>query len=142
IEMVNKVVTMALRKKNVEFIPDEGNRMILDTSEKIEHPYITYSIISRVPKDEIKPREREHLLRENTHRDEEGRQGRIYGQKFKCIVQFNIIASEYSEADEVMNTFEDLILSYTHYFKKNGVAELLFEKHFTDENFDIYRQSV
>ena len=142
IKMVAKIVGIALKNRNVEFVPDEGKRIIVDPNEEITHPYITYKVISRTPKDELKPREREHLLSENVHKDGEGRQGRVYGQKFKCYVQFNIIASEYSEADEVMNIFEDLILSYAHYFKRNGVAEILFEKHFTDENFDVYRQSV
>lgn len=142
IKMVAKIVGVALRDQKVEFIPDEGKRLVVDPGEKLENPYITYKVISRTPKGEIKPRERESLIKENTHRDDEGRQGRVYGQKFKCYVQFNIIASEYNEADEVMSIFEDLILSYTHYFKRNGVAEILFEKHFTDENFDIYRQSV
>lgn len=142
IKMVGKIVSMALRKQKVEFVPDEGKRVVFDPSEKVDHPYITYRVISRTPKGELKPREREHLVSEDVARDGEGRQGRVYGQKFKCYVQFDIIASEYSEADEVMNTFEDLILAYAHYFKKNGVAELLFEKHLTDKDFDIYRQSV
>ncbi len=142
IQMVSKVTSMALKDKEVEFVPDEGKRIIIDPSEKIDHPYITYKIIDRRPKAELKPRERESLIQEDVYKDKEGRQGRIYGQKFKCIIQFNIIASEYSEADVVMNTFEELILAYTHYFKKNGVAELLFEKHFTDENFDIFRQNI
>ncbi|MED1125329.1 hypothetical protein [Bacillus atrophaeus] len=142
IKMVGKIVSVALKDREVEFVPDEGNRIIVDPATTVEHPYITYKIIERTPKGEKKPRERESLIGENVHRDDERRQGRVYGQKFKCYIQFDVIASEYSEADEVMNTFEDLILSYAHYFKKNGVAELLFEKHFTDENFDVYRQNV
>ena len=142
IQMVSKIVSIALKHKNVEFVPDEGKRIIVDPNQEIAHPYITYKVISRTPKQERKPRERESLINEKTYKDGEGRQGRVYGQKFKCLIQFNIIASEYSEADEVMNIFEDLILSYAHYFKKNGVAEILFEKHFTDEIFDVYRQSV
>lgn len=142
IDMVAEIVSKALKDKNVQFIPDEGRRLIVDPGEKLEHPYITYKVISRTPKDEKKPRERESVIIENADNKQEARQGRVYGQKFKCYVQFNIIASEYREADEVMNTFEDLMFSYAHYFKKNGVAEILFEKHFTDENFDVYRQSV
>ena len=41
-----------------------------------------------------------------------------------------------------MNDFEDLIFNYTPYFKKNGVAEILFEKHFTDKNLDLFRQTL
>lgn len=142
IKMVSKVVALALKDKGVEFVPDEGKRLVIDPQVPLEHPYITYKVVDRSPKGELKPRERETLIVENTDNETDARKGRVYGQKFKCIVQFNIIASEYSEADEVMNTFEDLMMSYAHYFKKNGVAELLFEKHFTDENFDIFRQTV
>ena len=41
-----------------------------------------------------------------------------------------------------MNDFESLIFNYTAFFKKNGVAEILFEKHFTDRNLDPFRQNL
>lgn len=142
IRMVGKIVSIALKDKNVEFIFDEGKRLTADPETKLDYPYITYKVIERVPKGEIKPRERESIILEETDAKGDARQGRVYGQKFQCLVQFNIIASEYKLANEVMSTFEDLILSYTHYFKKNGVAELFFKKHLTDEDYDIYRQNV
>ena len=79
----------------------------------------------------------EHAFSQN-----DARQGRIYGQKFKCEVQFNVIASEYKLAERVMNNFEDLIFSYTHSFKKNGVAELYFKNQLTDKDYDMYRQNL
>lgn len=142
ITMVSKVVTLAMKEDKVEFVPDEGKRLVIDPTQPIDHPYILYKVISRVPKMERKARERESFISEDTYLPGEGRKGRIYGQKFKAYIQFDIIASEYSAADRVMNNFEDLILSYSHFFKKNGVAELLFEKHYTDENLDIYRESI
>lgn len=142
IKMVSKVVSMAMRDLKVEFMPDEGKRIVVDPEKTLDHPVITYRVISRTPKKELKAREREGLVLEETHRKSEGRKGTVYGQKFKAYIQFDIVASEYSVADEVMDNFEDLILNYTHFFKKNGVAELLFEKHYTDENLDMYRQSV
>lgn len=139
IGMVAKIVSVALKDENVEFVPDEGKKLIFDPTKPIDHPYITFKVISRRPKDERKPRYRQAI-------DETGedapKNGHVYGQRFECIVQFNIIASEYTQADKVMNTFEELMFQYTHYFKKNGVAELLFEKHFTDENYDTFREKV
>ena len=57
-------------------------------------------------------------------------------------MQFHIIASDYRQANKVMNDFESLIFNYTAFFKKNGVAEILFEKHFTDRNLDPFRQNL
>lgn len=142
IEMVSKIVALSMKNEKVEFVPDEGRRIIVDSTEKVENPLILYSIVSRNPKGELKPRERENLVLEEAYDEKEGRRGRIYGQKFKCVVQFNIVASEYSTANKVMNNFEELILSYAHYFKKNGVAEIIFKDHFTDKNFDVFRQTV
>ena len=39
-----------------------------------------------------------------------------------------------------MTTLEDTIFTYTGYFKSKGVAELIFKRHFTDKNYDRYRQ--
>lgn len=142
IKMVGKVISTGTDEEKIEFVFDEGKRLTNDPSEKIEHPFITYKIISRQPMLELKPRERESTINESVDKSKDGRQGRIYGQKFKCLVQFNIIASEYTAADRVMNIFEDLIFSYTHFFKKNGVSEILFENHLTDKDYDIYRQDL
>lgn len=142
IQMIGKVVSRSMREDNVEFVFDEGKRLPSDPNKEIDHPYITYKIISRKPDKELKPRERESTISELTESEKDKRQGSIYGQKFKSYIQFNIIASEYTQADRVMNVFEDLIFSYTHYFKMNGVAEILFEEHLTDNDYDIYRQSL
>ena len=140
-EMIGKLVSKTMKKKKVEFSPDEGARPIFDSSKPIDHPYIFYEVLIREPKTERKPRSREDIV-EVTMDDGSKRHGRIWGQKFKCIVQFNILASDYRTANEVMNNFESLIFNYTAYFKKNGVAEILFEKHFTDKNLDPFRQSL
>ena len=39
-----------------------------------------------------------------------------------------------------MNTLEDTIFTYSGYFKSKGVAEIVFKRHFTDRNYDRYRQ--
>lgn len=142
IEMVGRIVSQVLREECVEFELDEGKRLATDPNFELNNPYITYNIIERKASMELKPRERESFIQEKTFSQTDARQGRVYGQKFKAKVQFNIFASEYKVANRVMNIFEDLIFNYKHYFKKNGVAELLFEKHLTDVNYDIYRQHL
>ena len=55
-DMIAKVVSKAMKKDKVEFCPDEGARIKIDMAEKLDHPYIYFDLISRVPKDELKPR--------------------------------------------------------------------------------------
>lgn len=132
----------ALKEERVEFYPDDSLRPEVDLSKKIDHPYIFYTLISRVPRDmNIKPRYREEIWDRNTN-GTVAQQGAIYGQIFDCDVQFNIVATDYSQADRVMYAFEDAMLTYTGSFKKNGVSEIVFLRQFTDSNLDIYRQEM
>lgn len=140
-EMIGMLVAKTMKKTKAEFVPDEGARIEVDMAVPIDHPRIYYEVISRKPKSELKPRPREEI-HEMTADDGSRRQGRVWGQKFECHVQFHIAASDYKQANKVMNDFESLIFNYTAFFKKNGVAEILFEKHFTDRNLDPFRQSL
>lgn len=140
-EMIGTLVAKTMKKTKAEFVPDEGARIEVDMAVPIDHPRIYYEVISRKPKSELKPRPREEI-HELTADDGSRRQGRVWGQKFECHVQFHIAASDYKQANKVMNDFESLIFNYTAFFKKNGVAEILFEKHFTDRNLDPFRQSL
>lgn len=141
IKMVSKVMKNTM--KEVSFEMDEGSRPIIDQAVTINEPRIYYQLLSRklVPED-TKPRLRESGIKEQTE-DNSFRYVSIYGQKFNCIVQFDIMCPKTSvnqTADEVMNNFEEMLINYTHYFKKNGVSELLFDMQTTDHNLDAYRQ--
>jgi len=140
IEMVAKIVSKAAKERNVIFEPDEGARPQVDQHLSLNEPHIYYEVLSRVPCMELKPRERQEIL----DTDDKGvsRKGRVWGQRFECHVQFNILAGDYKTADKVMELFEDLIFNFTSYFKKNGVAEILFEGQATDHNLDAYRQAL
>lgn len=140
IGMVAKIVAKATKERNVIFEPDEGARPIVDQDLSLNEPHIFYEVLSRVPCMELKPRERQEVL--DTDDKGKSRKGRVWGQRFECHVQFNIVAGDYEIADKVMEVFEDLMFNYTSYFKKNGVAEILFEGQHTDHNMDIYRQSL
>ena len=72
----------------------------------------------------------------------EERRGTIYGQKYTCEVQFNIFASEYKIANEVMKMFEDMLFTFTGYMKEKGISNILFKQQFTDTDFNIYRKSM
>ena len=140
IKMLSEIITKATRERNVIFEPDEGVRIKIDQVVPINNPHIYYSVISRKPCMELKPRERQEI----NEVDPLGkiRRGRIWGQRFECLVQFDIVAGDYESADKVMEVFEDVIFNYTSYFKKYGVAEILFDEQLTDNNLDIYRQSM
>jgi hypothetical protein len=138
IKMINKLVSLTM--PNVVFIPDEGKVIETEAMKKIENPIITYKLISRVPKGELKSRVRDTI--EETTKDGEKRLGEVCGQKYECLIQFNIFASVYDEAEEVMEHFEELMMSYTGFFKKNGIAEIFFKKQFTDDNYINLRETL
>lgn len=139
ISMVTKISSKALKKYNAKFVPDEG-AVLNDPIDKLEQPTILYSIISRKPKHELKPRHSEDIIETIDNVSGRIRYGHTWSQRQDCIIQFDIVASDYETANKVMSIFEDTIFAYTGYFKDNGVAEMYFLKHFTDENLDRYRQ--
>ena len=139
IKMVDKLCSLTL--KNAKFVPDEKTLQELDIMKNIDKPVITYKVIERIPKKEIKPRLRE-TIKEKDEQSGLDKLGEIWGQKFECIIQFDIIASEYKEANEVMNDFEDLIFTYAGFFKRNGISEIYFKKHLTDSHLDNLRENL
>ena len=140
IRMIDKIVTLTMKDLNVEFIPDEGKIIYLSSDQKLDHPIITYKLKERKAKGELKPRFRENFIEDK--KDLNSRIGEIYGQKFKCKLQFNIFASEYRLAEKVMEKFEEMMIIYAGYFKKNGVGEIIFDKQYTDDNFELMRQTL
>lgn len=138
IQMIDKLITLTMPK--VKFLPDEGKILDLDMMSNFDEPVITYKVINRKPKAELKPRVRETIVEKVDNG--EARVGEVYGQKFECLIQFNIFASVYSEAEEVMEKFEELITTYTGFFKKNGVAELFFKEHATDDFYQKLRETL
>lgn len=140
IEMIDKIVTLTMKDLNVKFIPDEGKIVYLANDLKLEFPIIAYKVKERKTKKEIKPRLRENFVEDKN--DPTSRVGEIYGQKFICHLQFNIFASEYKMAEEIMSRFEEMMIIYAGYFKQNGVAELFFDNQYTDDSFKSIRQTL
>lgn len=141
VKMIEKLVKLTMNDLKVEFVPDEDKIPVKTPEVNIDHPYITYKVIERAPKNEFKPRVREHI-EEKSHDKNEARFGQVYGQKFASIIQFDIFASVYATAEEVMERFEELLFIYAGYLKKNGISEIYFKQQHTDSSYDIYRQQV
>ena len=72
---------------------------------------------------------------------EDGRPGVIYNERFTCVVQFNIIAPEYRIAWEVMERFEDIMISYAETIRGNGIIEYFFLKQYRDDYYDSFRNT-
>lgn len=141
IKMINKLVKITMKDLNVEFVPDEDKIPVTTPDIQLEVPYITYKIIERTPKGELKPRVRQQI-QEKSHDEQEARVGQVFGQKFASIIQFDIFSSVYATAEQVMERFEELLFVYAGFFKRKGISEIYFKKQFTDSSYDIYRQRI
>lgn len=141
IKMVDKMISKTMKDLKVSFIPDDQNKRIRDQGEKINEPYITHKVTNREPDGELKPRIREQIT-ENGHDKSDNRQGEVRGQRFICDVQFNIFATEYKTAQEIMQRFEENMFKYSYYFMQNGVQQLLFKRQFEDKNYSVFRENI
>lgn len=138
--MINKLVSLTMRERlNVEFCPDDKKEKIISKAEKLDHNVITYKVVTRRSKDEIKPRIRQEVAEKTLDKEDE-RLGFISGHAFKSVIQFNIFSKSYSEADNIMEEFELLMETYSGFFKRNGIKEIYFEEQLTDQHYDIYRE--
>lgn len=140
LRMLENVIKLTMSHLKVEFIPEEGKVIYLANDQPLDHPLITYKVLDRkASRKEIKPRHREAFVENDYHSD---RIVEIYGQRFGCHLQFNVFASTYVIAETIMEEFEKMMLTYAGYFKKNGVGEIVFDRQFTDDNFETVRQTL
>lgn len=140
LDMLSSIVGYVMKEDHVEFLTDEQESIIKDPALPLNHPIISYRIISRVPANEYKPIVREQI--NECDEFNEQREGQIFGQTFNCIVQFNIFAAENRLANKVMEKFEELILAYTGYLKEQGVRELYFKEQITDAEYNNFRETL
>ena len=140
LDMVALIVDHAMEDYDVEFLTDEQQAKLKDPEIPINKAYISYRVRSRVPKNEYKPIVREEIV--ECDELNEQRKGQIYGQFFDCIVQFNIFAAENKLANQVMEKFEELMIAYAGYFKKQGVRELYFKEQITDSEYNNFRETL
>jgi len=141
IKMIDKLVKITMKDLDVQFVPDEDKIPIITPDINLNTPYITYKVIERTPKGELKPRVRQQI-EEKSHDKDEARVGQVFGQKFSSIIQFDIFSSVYATAEQVMERFEELLFVYAGYFKRKGVSEIYFKKQYTDSSYNIYRQQI
>lgn len=140
LDMVATIVDYALQDIGVEFMTEDDENKLTDPELVLDHPVITYRVISRRPFNEYKPIVREEVIEHDEHNEQ--RAGIKKGMAFKCIVQFNIFASENKVANKVMETFEELMLSYAGYFMEQGVRQVYFQEQVKDTDYNNFRDSL
>lgn len=139
-DMLALIVDYSMKDLKVEFLTNEQENILTDPEITFNDPKISYKVISRRPKNEYKPIAREEIVECDEHNEQ--RFGMVYGQFFDCIVQFNVFASENRTANKVMETFEELMLSYAGYFKEQGVVDLYFKEQVTDSEYNNFRETL
>lgn len=140
IDMLALIVDYSMKDDKVKFITEDQEHVLTDPEIPFDHPYITFKVISRKPTLEYKPIAREEIVECDEHNEQ--RFGTVFGQKFDCIIQFNVFASENRVANKVMETFEELIISYAGYFKEQGVRDLYFKEQITDTDYNNFRETL
>ena len=140
LDMLALIVDYALKDHKVEFITEDQEHVLTDPEIAFNHPYISYRLISRRPTKEYKPIAREDIVECDELNAQ--RYGTVFGQKFDCIVQFNVFASENRVANKVMESFEELMISYAGYFKEQGVRDLYFKEQVTDTDYNNFRETL
>lgn len=138
IDMVALIVESTMDDLHVTFMTDERAYLFKeDQIEPINHPILTFKVLSREHTEgtAYKPR----LMEEIT--GEDGRPGVIYNERFTNMVQFNIIAPEYRIAWNVMERFEDLMISYAETIRGNGIIEYFMYKQYKDDFYDSFRNT-
>lgn len=140
LDMLALIVDYAMKEHNVKFLTQDDENKLTDPEISFNHPHISYRLISRKPTKEYKPIAREEIVECDEHNEQ--RYGTVFGQKFDCIVQFNVFASENRVANKVMESFEELMISYAGYFKEQGVRDLYFKEQVTDTDYNNFRETL
>ena len=138
IDMIALIVESTMDDINVTFMTDERAYLFKeDPLEPINHPMITFKVLSREHTEgtAYKPRFMEEI------EGPDGRPGVIYNERFTSMVQFNIIAPEYRIAWNVMDRFEDLMISYAETIRGNGIVEYFLYKQYRDDYYDSFRNT-
>lgn len=106
-----------------------------------QYPVVVYRLMERRPAEGIverKPRHRETVVDPNNP----GQYVLLMGQMFDYFVQFNVMAKSNDEADDLLDKFETFILTYTPFFKENGVNQIWFERQLSDDVITSWRDPV
>lgn len=97
-------------------------------ANELNTPIITYRLVQKTPgvvgaHKEIKPRVRAQYKVGDSDSEEVIT---VFGQRFDCIVQFEVWASNDSVVSDYADEFEDFMLTYTGILKEMGIIEVIY----------------
>lgn len=106
-----------------------------------QYPVVVYRLTDRRPAEGIaekRPRHRDTVVDPNSP----DRYVLLMGQVFDYFVQFDVMAKSNDEADDLLDKFENFILTYTPFFKESGVNQIWFERQLPDDVITAWRDPV
>jgi len=111
--------------------------------EKMVMPLIIYSTNLREvsTNTNIKPKQTE-TIKEVVEGSNSGDAFIVYRQSFDCTVEFDLYGNTTKDSRELMNRFEEVMLTFTGYLKKSGVKEIYFLKEVPAKNSLNYMSSI
>lgn len=100
-----------------------------DDANKIMFPLITYNTNLREVSSgtNVKPQQMQ-IVNEVVNGKNTNDAFKIYKQRFDCIVEFDFYNHNADSTDKLMNDFEEIMINYAGFLKKNGIQELYFLK--------------
>jgi len=109
--------------------------------ENIKPPIIAYDVIRREPNKDFSPNGPRHVLK-YTNPDRPGEIIEHWKQRFDCIVRFEIWANTNKECRMWGRRFEELMLTYTGFFKQMGIQFVSFRGDGIDATSSPRRQGL
>ncbi len=111
--------------------------------ENITMPLIIYSTNLReiTTGSNIKPKQTE-TIKEVVDGKATGDAFIIYRQSFDCIIEFDFCCNTAKDSRDLMNRFEETMLTFAGYLKKSGVREIYFLKEVPAQNSLNYMSSI
>lgn len=130
--IVGDICKSAMEDMNVEYMPYEVANVIYksDSDNRLEHPVITYRVLDRRHSDDssYKP-----MVTSDIADNDNKRTITRSTERFDSTVQFTFMSTNYEEAYDVMDMFEEIMINYAGFIRKKGI--LVY--YFLNQNGDI-----
>lgn len=113
-----------------------------NTPEDLSLPHITYEVLTRKHSEGFSDGKKPRQLKSYPDPEQPGHNLTEASEWFDCHAEFLIFGRTKGEAKKWMKLLEEFILTYTGYFKQQGVAEILFLEEKSPKVSSEYRQDL
>jgi hypothetical protein len=110
--------------------------------ESINLPHIVYELQSRRHSEHFSESKKPRQLKVYPDPDQPGHNITEASEHFDCYVDFLIFGNGKIDTRKWSEKFEAFVLTYTGYFKQQGVSEILFQEELPREVSSEYRQDL